>query len=395
MPQPKSKYPQVSNWLEHVRVLSVDIGPRGSTREGERKGAEYAQAQFQKIGLKPIWESFQSARSIFLPHLIGCGLILTAFIIYPLGGRISAFISALLTILALVSELQELGFQDNLYRRIIPKGESQNVHVVIPSAGEHKQDLVLVGHLDSQRTPFIFRSPSHVKAYDKLTTLIFITFILQALLYTLSIFFAWTWVWYATIPTAICALLLAAICIEADSTPFTAGANDNATAAGMVLTLAEHFTKNPLQNTRVFAVCTGCEEVQHYGMIDFYKRHRGEMKDPKAVVFEMLGCAGPAWLTKEGIIVPFKADANLVSIMERLAAEHPEWGAFPASVSGGNTEMADALRFKVPAITIFGMTRDGVAPYWHQQADTFDKMDTNVMERTWDLITALIQKIDA
>jgi len=264
-----------------------------------------------------------------------------------------------------------------------------------PPAGEHKQDLVLVGHLDSQRTPFIFRSPSHVKAYDKLTTLIFITFILQALLYTLSIFFAWTWVWYATIPTAICALLLAAICIEADSTPFTAGANDNATAAGMVLTLAEHFTKKPLQNTRVFAVCTGCEEVQHYGMIDFYKRHRGEMKDPKAVVFEMLGCAGPAWLTKEGIIVPFKADANLVSIMERLAAEHPEWGAFPASVSGGNTEMADALRFKVPAITIFGMTRDGVAPYWHQQADTFDKMDTNVMERTWDLITALIQKIDA
>ena len=395
MPQPKSKYPQVSNWLEHVRVLSVDIGPRGSTREGERKGAEYAQTQFQKIGLKPIWESFQSARSIFLPHLIGCGLILTAFIIYPLGGQISAFISALLTILALVSELQELGFQDNLYRRIIPKGESQNVHVVIPPAGEHTQDLVLVGHLDSQRTPFIFRSPSHVKVYDKLTTLIFITFILQALLYTLSIFFAWTWVWYATIPTAICALLLAAICIEADSTPFTAGANDNATAAGMVLTLAEHFTKKPLQNTRVFAVCTGCEEVQHYGMIDFYKRHRGEMKDPKAVVFEMLGCAGPAWLTKEGIIVPFKADANLVSIMERLAAEHPEWGAFPASVSGGNTEMADALRFKVPAITIFGMTRDGVAPYWHQQADTFDKMDTNVMERTWDLITALIQKIDA
>jgi hypothetical protein len=40
------------------------------------------------------------------------------------------------------------------------------------------------------------------------------------------------------------------------------------------------------------------------------------------------------------------------------------------------------------------MTRDGVAPYWHQQSDTFDKMDANVMERTWDLTTALIQKID-
>ena len=394
MSQPASKYPQVSNWLEHVRVLSVDIGARGSTREGERKGAEYAQAQFQKIGLKPIWETFQSALSIFHPHLIGSGLILAAFIIHPLGGQISAIISALLTILVLVSELQELGFQDNLYRRIIPKGESQNVFAVIPPSGEHKQDLILVGHLDSQRTPFIFRSPAHVKIYDKFTTLIFITFIIQAVLYTLSIFFTWTWIWLATTPTAICAFLLAAICYEADSTPFTAGANDNATAVGMVLSLAEQFTKNPLRNTRVFAVCTGCEEVQHYGMIDFYERHRAEMKDPKAVVFEMLGCAGPAWLTKEGIIVPFKADANLVKIMEHLASEHPEWGAYPASVSGGNTEMADALRYKVPAITIFGLTKDGIAPYWHQQADTFDKMDTNVMERTWDLTNALIQKID-
>ena len=31
---------------------------------------------------------------------------------------------------------------------------------------------------------------------------------------------------------------------------------------------------------------------------------------------------------------------------------------------------------------------------WHQQADTFDKMEAEVMERTWNLTTALIQKID-
>lgn len=393
MSTPSSQHPQVSTWLEHIRALAVDIGARGPTREGERKGAEYAQAQFQKMGLTPAWESFQSARSIFLPHLIGSLAMLAAFIIFPLGGKVTAVISAALSILVLVSELQELGFRNNLYRRIIPKGESQNVYAVIPPAGEHKRDLVLVGHLDSQRTPFIFRSSAHVKAYDNLTTVIFITFILQAALYTISIFFDWSWVWIATIPSAVCALLLAAICIEADATPFTAGANDNATAVGMVLTLAEQFKKTPLQNTRVFAVCTGCEEVQHYGMIDFYNRHRAELKDPKTVVFEMLGCAGPAWLTKEGIIVPFKANAGLALVAEQLAAEHPEWGAYPSKISGGNTEMADAIRANVPAITLFGLTRDGVAPYWHQRADTFDKMNADVMERTWSFTTALIKKI--
>ncbi len=290
MPHPTSTHPPVVAWLKHVRVLSESIGPRPPTGEGERKGAEYARDQFCKIGLDPDVETFKSARSIFLPHLIGSGLMLAAFILYPLGGTATAVIAALLSILVLVSEVQELGFQDNFYRRIIPKGESQNVHAIIPPAGEHKQDLVLVGHLDTQRTPFIFRSPKHVYVYDKLTTVFFITFIAQAVLYTLSIFLPWSWVWYATIPTALSAILLGAICIEADSTPFTAGANDNATAVGMVLTLAERFVTKPLQNTRILAVCTGCEEVQHYGMIDFYRRHRQELVNPRAVVFEMLGC---------------------------------------------------------------------------------------------------------
>jgi hypothetical protein len=386
--------PQVVSWLEHVKRLSVDIGPRGSTREGERQAAEYARDEFNSMGLSPVWEGFQSARSIFLPHLIGSGMMLFAFIIFPLGGTVTRIIAALLSVLVLVSELQELGFRDNFYRRVIPKGESQNVHAVIPPSGEHRRDLVLVGHLDTQRTPFIFRSPAHVKVYDKLTTVIFITFIAQSLLYSLSIFFTWDWVWYATIPTAICALLLVAICIEADNTPFTAGANDNATAAGMVLTLAEQFSQNPLQHTRIYAVCTGCEEVQHYGMIDFYQRHRSELINPKAIIFEMLGCAGPAWLTQEGIIVPFKADAGMVSQLEALAKVHPEWGAYPARISGGNTEMADAVRFNVPAVALFGMTPDGISPYWHQQADTFDKMDVQVMQRTWEMTNALIHELD-
>ena len=131
-------------------------------------------------------------------------------------------------------------------------------------------------------------------------------------MYTLAHILCLGWVWYASILSAVCAVLLAAMCIQADPTPFTAGANDNATAVGMVLTLAAQLAARPLKNTRVYAVITGCEEVQHYGMIDFYQRHRAEMKEPKALVFEMLGCAGPAWTTREGIIVPFKSDPALV-----------------------------------------------------------------------------------
>jgi Zn-dependent M28 family amino/carboxypeptidase len=162
----------------------------------------------------------------------------------------------------------------------------------------------------------------------------------------------------------------------------------------MVLTLAKQFADKPLEHTRVFAVVTGCEEVQHYGMIDFYRRHRAEMKEPQAVIFEMLGCAGPAWELQEGIIVPFKSDARLAAMAERLSAAHPELKAYPTSISGGNSELSDAVRFKVPGITLFGITPDGEAPYWHTPQDTFDKMDPDVMERTWEFTRALVDEID-
>ncbi len=222
----------------------------------------------------------------------------------------------------------------------------------------------------------------------------FACFIVQTFVFSLAIFFDFPLAWYASIPAALCAILLALMCLQAEATPFTAGANDNASSVGMVLTLAEQLTARPLQHTRVFAVCTGCEEVQHYGMIDFYKRHLPEFKNPTALVFEMLGCASPAWLTKEGIIVPFKADHRLVKMAESLAAENPEWDAHPAVISGGNTEMADALRVKVPAITIVGITREGVWPYWHQLADTFDKMNPELMEKSWNMTRAMITRLD-
>lgn len=184
------------------------------------------------------------------------------------------------------------------------------------------------------------------------------------------------------------------MCIQAEATPFTAGANDNASAVGMVLSLAEQISMQHLEHTRVYYVCTGCEEVQHYGMIDFYERHLKDLKNSTALVFEMLGCASPGWLLKEGIIVPFKADPHLIQIAEKLASEHPEWEGHPATTSGGNTEMADALRRKIPAVTICGLSCDGVSPYWHQKIDTFDKMNPVEMEKTWNLTQAIIHHLD-
>ncbi len=394
MSEPVSQDPQVKRWLAHIRALALEIGPRGSTTPEERQAAEYVSNQFHRMGLIPSWQDFKSAKSIFLPHIIGSFIMIFAFILYPLFGRTTAIIAAILSILVLISELQELGFQNNLIRMVVPKGSSQNVHAVIPPSGEHQQDILLVGHLDTQKTPLFFKTHKFVKIYEKFTMIIFVGYLLQATLYTLSIFFAWPWVWYVSIFSAVCAVLMISFFIEAEFSPFTAGANDNASAAGLVLTLAEELQKNPLKNTRVFAVCTGCEETQHYGMIAWYQQHLKILKKPKAIVFELVGVAGPGYLTQEGIIIPFKADKKLLEKVDNLSRKHPEWGAYPVKISGGNSEMADAIRNNIPAICLFGLTKNGEAPYWHQLEDTYDKMNPQVMENTWSLTMAFLRDID-
>jgi hypothetical protein len=319
---------------------------------------------------------------------------LLAFAIYPLAGQVSAAAAALLSLIALVSDLLELGFRDNLLRRLVPKGRSQNVVAVVSPAGAHRQDLVLLGHVDSHRTPIIFSSPRWVGAYRIFVSTAFVLFVGQVVLYSLGAIFRWAWVWPLSIPGALTALLLAALSLHADRTPFSAGANDNATGAGLVLALGAHLQDQPLRHTRVWLVCTGCEEVQHYGAIDFFRRHRSELQRPVALVLEMLGCAGPAWLTHEGILVPFRADPELVQLAERLAAQHPEWGAHATYIQGGNTEMADALRAGVPAITLQGMGPGGELPYWHQPEDTFDKIAPEILQRAYAFTWTFVQALD-
>ena len=381
--------------MPHIQKLADEIGPRGSTTPEERRAAEYGVFHFRQLGYEPTVETFKSATSIYHPHMLTALLMLIAFLIYPLFGRISAALAAGISIFALVSDLLELGFLPNPLRLVVPKGESQNVFATLDPQSEHRGDLILIGHLDTHQAGKIFSSHRWVSFFQTFTTLAFVTFSAQVAFYLAGILAQWNWLWYATIPSALSAIILFAICWEAHHAPFSPGANDNASAAAMVLTLAEELKRTPPEHTRLWFVLTGCEEVQHYGMINFLKRHKHDFHNPKVLVFEMLGVAGPAWETKEGILIPFRPDKTLLKIVETIAEEHPDLDAYPSFIVGGNSEMADAVRAGLPAITFFGLTPEGQAPYWHQMEDTVDKMDPDVLARTYTFTRFFIERLDS
>lgn len=395
-PSPQSEFQTwVQTWLKHIHTLAEEIGPRGPTTDGERKGHEYCHDTLINLGHNVRWEKFRAAKSNFTPHLVTALAVLLAFVIYPIGGKTSAAIAALIAVISVVSELLELSQINNPLRLIVPKGDSQNVFAIQEPVEGHKRDLLLLGHVDSQRTPIFFKSNRWLAAYQNFTTLAFVGFISLVILYIIGVFTQWSWIWPVSAFGALCAVILAAMMIQADLTPFTHGANDNATAAGLVLTLAQHLQAEPLQHTRVWLVLTGCEESQHYGAIDFLDRHLDELKNPNALVFEMLGCSGPSWLVKEGIVIPFKSTPELVRLAEGVNAAHLELDGYPVQISGGNTEMTDALRRGIPAITLFGMTRDNIPPYWHQVGDTVDKMDPEYLSRNYAFAWYYIKALDA
>ena len=130
------------------------------------------------------------------------------------------------------------------------------------------------------------------------------------------------------------------------------------------------------------------------GPLTFSARHKSELTDPKAVVLESLGCAGPSWSLGEGFVLPLSPDPGLLDLAEKVAGEHPELEAYPSRVSGGVTEMTDALRAGVPAMTFMGLTRENELPYWHQPADTVDKIDADILGRNYAFVWHYIQALD-
>jgi hypothetical protein len=85
----------------------------------------------------------------------------------------------------------------------------------------------------------------------------------------------------------------------------------------------------------------------------------------------------------------------LVQLAEQIAKAHPHLSAHAGEIKGGNTEMADALRAGIPAITLNGMGQEGEELYWHMVEDTYDKMDSEVMGRAYEFVWEYITAIDS
>jgi hypothetical protein len=385
--------------LRHIEHLSVAIGPRGSTSAQEKAGHAYAQQVLAGLGLAPRLEPFQWVGSPYLTFGLGLGLALAAEAIYWLtaGGPnpgAGALAAAAFGLLGLVSALLESSGVDNPLRWFTPAEGSQNVVAVAPAAGPARRRLALVAHVDTHRTPLFWHSPAAFTAYRVLSVLSTLSLAALCVIFGIGVFAPSAALRTASLLPAAVVLVMWALIVHAHFTPFTAGANDNASGVGVVLALAERLKAEPLTDTEVWIAITGCEEAGAGGSADFVGRH-GQQLDGFISVDNIAGVGtGPVYLRSEGIVIPKTYSGPLLDLAERLAQARPELGARPVHQRGAYTDGLPALSAGLPALSFVGYTAPGWIPNWHHPNDVFGNVDADAVERTEQFVWALLREND-
>ncbi len=389
--------PAVDTWLGHVEYLAKTIGPRGSTTPAEALAAEYARETFERFGLKPAVERFRSAVSAWWPFSLATALVLLAVAVYPLAGRATAVIALLIIAATVISALREVGMTWSPLRLMLPSRPSQNVLAVVPAGGEALRRVAVIGHLDSHRTPLLFSSLRWQRVMHVLVPAGVVAMIVLVGLYAAGLFVQSSVIYAVSLAPAVVVAAVFVFTLQADLTPYTNGANDNATGAGLVLTLAEALAAQPMPHTEVWLVATGCEEVGCYGAIDFFRRHGTELRDAVVLVGDTIGGpgSGPCYLRSEGMVLQHAYSPDLLALADGIAADRPELGAYSRKMPEAYTEGLPAMQAGLRALTLCGFTPDAVLPNWHQPSDTVENIDRNVLARNYAFVRELLQRIDS
>lgn len=387
---------QSERLMEHMQVLCKEIGPRPPTSEQERQAAEYVKQQLQAMGYSSVEEQpFKSQNSIgwiTVPAAVAGALgVPLAY----LGGRLGKALGGLLMIGGAVAFSDAVSTRPPFFQELIARGNSQNVILTIPPAGETKRRVYLVGHLDSQKQRFM--SPPDNSALMK--PIVTGSFLL-GLLGGFSLLADALWgrrrvtLWQGLAGVALALGLVSVLRDEVQ--PHIEGANDNVTAVSILLSIAELLREQPLQETEIVLLFTGCEEVVCVGMENYLRQFRPSREDTYWIDLEMVGTGELCYVTRHGVdyLNEYCPDPEMVELAERVADRYPE-----LRVTGREIlileEVSNLRRHDYRAICVAGYDEQGYLPNWHRLSDNLENIEPETLSRAAQYTWALLQELDA
>jgi Zn-dependent M28 family amino/carboxypeptidase len=177
------------------------------------------------------------------------------------------------------------------------------------------------------------------------------------------------------------ALAASAVMANIGASGIVPGANDNLSAVGALIAIAEELQRDPIEGVRVLLVSTGSEESFMEGMQGFARRHFQEL-DPARTEFLCLEClGGPILIVLEG--------EGMLRMRDYPAAMRQAL-ADAASASGvritrgirtvAATDALIALRAGYPAVTLASIDHTKFPLNYHWPTDTPEALHWSTIE---------------
>jgi hypothetical protein len=369
--------------INHICYLSETIGGRGSCTAGERRAGEYAAGELRACGVQKISiEPFRGLCSTYRPYVLSFGLALLGSLAAALSSeRWVMAAAAVLNGMGVWGMLAESVFAGSWTHWLLPRASSQNVVGVISPASEGIRRVVLCAHLDTHRTPIFYSSRGWHRLFGLLVLVALASMAAGALLFSVGAWLGWPIVRLAAVLLAPVQIFVLGMCLHADATPFSPGANDNASGAAVLLDLAVRLAAAPLERTEVWLVLTGCEEVGSYGMRAFLDAHGAELgADAFYVTLDEVGLGQIKFLSSDGLIVKYKTHPMALEMARRAAAALPGL-PIVEKVGTAYTDALPATLRGLAALTISTNHPPGsqYESHWHQMSDRVEHIDPQVL----------------
>jgi hypothetical protein len=375
--------------INFIQDIITRFGGRYFGSEQEKKAQYYTAEVLKKYCDKVDVEEFQSPLEAHFQALkIFCVLYVIVLVQIRIDIRIAAVLGILNTILFLGHFVTYRHWLDFLF----PNKPSWNVIGDVEPMETATSTIIIAGHMDSVKE---FKWWYRLKQTGAVLSVIAgIQISLLGLYALLAVFITAAWfsyIWWLF-------LLLTPVLIvfyDMHGKEVVDGASDNLSGVAVAVEMAKVFSVNKLKNTRVRVISFGSEEAALRGSFAYAKKHKQQLLDEKAFLFNLDSMKDLEHLTvvssEINTLVFYKND-YLQLVENAFKATNTAYKKLPLGV--GATDASAFHIHGLPAIAVIGMDSEHLDPTYHTRLDKIECLNPETMEAMKRVLVNFIETWD-
>ena len=380
-----------------IEKIISDVGPRVAGSDEESKAAEIIASEFRTRGA----DTSLQLMPTYPEHLRALIRILTgayfaAVVVYPVFPAATVAITILAVTLLLLTRKVSAKFID----WFLKEGETQNVMVIFKPKGEKKETLIFSGHHDSPYMMPIFYMPykPHVHKIENMVVVGLVLTIPAGILRAafvspfLDFSFVVGW-WDFLFPVTFLGLILALFFwAKILTNEKNLGANDNLSAVAVLLGIGDYLKENRLENTEVWLVSFGSEEVYGYGSNDFAAKFQEVLKTALNINIETVGAGTLAVIGKEkhnGMTY----SPEVIEIIKKGGSRRG-FDLEEVDITYGGTDSYSIIKGGGKSACLFGMDETKLFSLWHSPLDNLENISEEKLSDALSICLGIIEEAE-